>query len=322
MSKLRVCSSLFCLLLILSSLGESLGATSTKSLNYMNQELSFNAPAIIYGRDDRYEANSYFDDNFVKKAHSVAMRVANKHLSESREDPNIINFLNKKLKQTMPQLCPTEKYLEQTILGDCTGFLVSPTTLVTAGHCMKSENECLNNKWVFDYNEDTKDLKKNDVYACKKIISQKEIYSKNEVSDYAVIQLDRPVFDRAPLERRKFGQVPYGTPLLVIGHPLGLPMKITDGAEVMPMNDIELKTRFRSLFLRDHYFTANLDSYAGNSGSPVFNVDTGKVEGVLIQGADDFVFDEKESCIKSRHLRNNYHHTYEKVMKITEIPGL
>jgi len=313
MSKQRIYYKLIALLILNLPICHDVLASSINRFN-------ITPPALIYGNDDRYEVNSYYDDLFVRKARSVALRVSNRRLTENREDPNIINFLNKKLKQVIPQICSSEKYLEQTSLGDCSGFLISPTKLVTAGHCMKSENECSANKWVFDFTENTKELIKNNVYACKKIISQKLIYSKKEVSDYAVIELDRPVLDRTPLERRKYGTVAYGTPLLIIGHPLGLPMKITDGAKVMRMNDIELETQIRSLFLRDHYFTANLDSYSGNSGSPVFNVKTGKVEGVLIQGADDFIFDEEESCLKSRHLSDNHHNTYEKIMRITEIP--
>ena len=39
----------------------------------------------------------------------------------------------------------------------------------------------------------------------------------------------------------------------------------------------------------DGYFVANLDTYGGNSGSPVFNSDTHEVEGILVRGERDFV---------------------------------
>ena len=39
-----------------------------------------------------------------------------------------------------------------------------------------------------------------------------------------------------------------------------------------------------------NFFVANLDTYAGNSGSPVFNTDTGLIEGILVRGEQDFVF--------------------------------
>ena len=46
------------------------------------------------------------------------------------------------------------------------------------------------------------------------------------------------------------------TPLVVIGHPSGLPTKIADGAWVRN-NESE------------YYFVTNLDTFGGNSGSAV-----------------------------------------------------
>ena len=277
---------------------------------------------VIYGADDRHEASEYSDNSFIEKARSVAMRVSKRRLAEDREDPNLINFPIRKLKSLMPQLCSSEQYLEEISLGDCTGFLIAPDKLLTAGHCMNDISECAGNKWVFDFRKDTAQLKKESVYSCKKIISQKHIYNNHEVSDYAIIELDRPVLDRKPLSYRKRGRVAIGTPLVVIGNPLGLPTKIANGAQVSKMNDIERAHRFKSWLLRRDYFTANIDTYSGNSGSPVFNEDTGIVEGIVIEGHDDFEFNETSLCQESVHLSDSHHNTFEKVMRITKIPGL
>jgi V8-like Glu-specific endopeptidase len=187
---------------------------------------------------------------------------------------------------------------------------------------MIDESECSSNKWVFDFKEGITQFSKNNVYSCKKIIAQKYIYSEKEVNDYAVIELDRNVLGRAPLAHRKYGHVPLNTPLLVIGHPMGLPMKITDGAWVSRMNETERLRKIHSWFLRANYFIANLDSYAGNSGSPVFNKKTGKVEGILIQGTEDFIFNGSMNCLESQHLSNSYLNTFEKVMRITKVPEI
>ncbi len=283
---------------------------------------SFENTDLIYGADDRYEVNEYANPLFIEKARSVALKVSARKLSENREDPTLINFNTRKLKQVVPQICSDERFVDQVSLGDCSGFLISPNKLITAGHCITSEQECLSNKWVFDFKADTKVIKKSNVYSCKKVIAQKYIYNKIQVNDFAVIELDRPVFGRAPLEYRKKGFVDHETPLVVIGHPLGLPMKITDGGRVAGLNNIEKETTFRSVFLRRNYFTANLDTFAGNSGSPVLNYETGKVEGILIQGADDFIFNQDRGCSESRHLSNDALNTYEKVMRINHVPGL
>ena len=53
----------------------------------------------------------------------------------------------------------------------------------------------------------------------------------------------------------------------------------------MAFGDSEVRTVDKS-----GYFVANLDTYGGNSGSAVFNTDTGLVEGILVRGENDFVY--------------------------------
>lgn len=62
----------------------------------------------------------------------------------------------------------------------------------------------------------------------------------------------------------------------MIGHPVGLPLKVADDAVVSDPGDGQT------------YFEANLDTYGGNSGSAVFNARTGLIEGILVRGAQDF----------------------------------
>ena len=286
----------------------------------INNEI--NNDDLIYGNDDRYEVEDYQSQLYRNYSNSIAIRVDADKLTEDRANPQIVNFPHTKLSERIENICPTERFIDQYSVGSCSGFLVSKNLLVTAGHCMQTLNDCEGKKWIFDFKEQTNTFKKADIYSCKKIISQKYNYSNKEVNDYAVIELDRPVFDRLPLPLRKHGYVTVGTPVLVIGHPLGLPMKITDGAKVSRMNDDERVHRFRTLLNKLNYFNANLDSYGGNSGSPVFNQNTGKVEGILVQGAEDFVFDQKLQCVRSNRLSNSFHNTYEKVMRITKVPGL
>ncbi len=277
---------------------------------------------LIYGNDDRYEIYEYPDNSFIDKAQSVAMRVPSRRLLEDRDDSSLINFQARKLSQLMPLICSDEKYIDQYSVGDCSGFLVAPNILVTAGHCMKSESECSKNKWIFGYTKGINQFQKSDVYSCKKIIAQKLNYNESEVNDYAVVELDRSVESRVPLSRRHMGTVLPNTALVVIGHPMGLPMKAVNGGRVTLFNDKEMLNPLKSIFLRANYFNANLDVYAGNSGSPVFNQNTGKVEGILIQGAEDFIYDEEQKCMKSKHLSNSHHNSYEKVMRITKVPGI
>ncbi len=97
--------------------------------------------------------------------------------------------------------------------------------------------------------------------------------------DYCVVRVDRAITapNAEPLDIRRSGSVSVGTPIGVIGHPAGLPMKVAFGPT----------TAVRSVG-PNGYFVANLDTYGGNSGSPVFNATTGLVEGILVRGETDY----------------------------------
>jgi V8-like Glu-specific endopeptidase len=178
--------------------------------------------------------------------------------------------------------CAEERFSHQITAAMCSGFLVGNKYLVTAGHCITSESDCASNKWVFDYKVDDAGqsgvtVANTSVYSCKRIISR--ALDRMSQDDYAYIELDRVVTDRAPLTFRKTGSINAGDEILVIGHPTGLPTKITDGAHVRA--------------LKGKFFTANLDTYGGNSGSAVFNATTGVVEGILVRGENDYISDSR-----------------------------
>ena len=74
----------------------------------------------------------------------------------------------------------------------------------------------------------------------------------------------------------------------MIGFPSGLPCKVAANAKVSQNTDTFV-------------FTGNLDTYGGNSGSPVFNLTTHEVEGILVRGGEDFEFvtNTLGGCIQS-----------------------
>lgn len=244
-------------------------------------------PKIIYGDDNRVDVYASTNPEFVKLSKSTAAMISNSKMSKS------ILGLNFKLDPaTLTQkmrACSDERFASQPAVARCSGFLISDKLLVTAGHCMrkpfldpktgKMVDDCKNNSWVFDYKMDSEteiNLNKSasTVYKCNKIISRE--LNDQTLNDYALIELDRAVTDREPLKFRKRGKIKSGSEIVVIGHPSGLPTKITDDAQVKD--------------LKKNYFTANLDTYGGNSGSAVFNVSTGEVEGILVRGDTDYKY--------------------------------
>ena len=176
-------------------------------------------------------------------------------------------------------ICSTAKFSQQITAAVCSGFLVGEDLLVTAGHCIKYKSDCERYLWVFDFvdnsnGEKTILVKKSSVYQCKKILSRS--LNKWTKNDFALIRLDRKVTDRAALKVRTEGKIADGQDVTVIGHPTGIPTKVAGGA-----------------FVRDNsnskFFETNLDTFGGNSGSAVFNSETGIVEGILVRGEKDYI---------------------------------
>lgn len=238
------------------------------------------APSVIYGTDDRYDILDSDNPLFVKLAKSTAARIEKNQITIDGLDA-ILRF--ESLMES-EGVCSSEKFATQNSIADCSGFLIAKDLLVTAGHCVTKQEDCDAFYWAFDYQEgevvDNK-LPSSSIYSCKKIIKQRfDIFTD---ADYAVIQLDRKVKDRKPLKFRKRGEVKNGDKLVVIGHPSGLPTKIAESGEVV-QNDA------------GEYFVTNLDTFGGNSGSAVFNTTSGVVEGIMVRGARDYIYDYEQGC--------------------------
>ncbi len=239
---------------------------------------------VIYGDDDRKEPfDPANDPGMVAAARATAAL-----LYKSQVTPDPANAA----KCTLPgalfgdayQLCAEEPFRDQPNPAFCTGFLVGDDLLVTAGHCVESQENCETIAFVFGFGLDKEGRNpllssSQEVYACKKLLSR----SLNEPSqtDFALVQLDRKVADRAPLAFRKEGRIDADTAVTVIGHPAGLPTKVAGGAHVRA-NDAAA------------FFVTNTDTYGGNSGSPVLNSATHEVEGILVRGEEDFI--DKGGC--------------------------
>lgn len=229
-------------------------------------------PDVIYGEDNRVEANESSDAILREASLSVAAFMSRTHLQKSGQ-----GYVLKGRTLQDRGICASERFSDQPSLSTCSGFLVAPNVLVTAGHCVKASTGCDSGAWVFDYKiirngEDIR-VPSSSVYSCKRVI--KKVLDPLERRDFAVIELDRKVTGRRPLKLRETGKVSPGDRLAVIGYPNGLPLKIADDGEVRR--------------LEKHFFVTNLDTYHGNSGSPVLNTATGIVEGILVRGDDDFV---------------------------------
>lgn len=234
------------------------------------------------------------------------------------------------------RLCRNEKFSrDPSISYACTGFLVAPDLLVTAGHCAANAGEEISNEkggycevytWYFDYQNTTaaplavNRFSGNRIFKCKEII-----YAINEQDplgrDFALIRLRRKV----PHSRHLFtlgeaNELRSNMRLNMLGHPMGTPLKLSPNGVILE-NDP-----------RKTYLKTNLDAFAGNSGSPVLNP-LKEVIGVLVAGKPNVgLYTTRRGCERYNRCdsggRNcveiaegslqGHPHTYSKVQKIDD----
>lgn len=234
-------------------------------------------PSVIYGDDDRVDLYEVTDPRVLRLADSTVVLFSERDVSI---DPSGTTAnLHTSQYGASNQLCREEPFYDQPTAGFCSGSLVAPDIIMTAGHCVTSQYSCSTTKFIFGFaiHEEgvyPETVPAGDVYGCKDLIAREQQYSG---ADWALIRLDRPVGNRKPLSVNRSGTISDGTPLFVIGHPAALPTKVAGGAKVRDSSP-------------EGHFVANLDTYGGNSGSAVFNGYTGLIEGILVRGEVDYVW--------------------------------
>lgn len=240
----------------------------------------------IYGEDDRLEYFAATQDMKTLSDSVVSFWKAGQI--------EILNTGGVKLKTVnfgdRLNLCPGEKFREQPIGAFCSGSLVGEDLVMTAGHCIKNEAACAEARMVFGYaikkegGEAVTTMAASEVYSCSRIVKRflggepgsTNPTGQNLGADFALLQLDRKVTGHKPLAINRGDNLKKGDGIFVIGHPVGLPLKVAGGATVRDFSKVG-------------YFVADLDTFGGNSGSPVFNTRTRKIEGILVRGDEDFV---------------------------------
>ena len=187
-------------------------------------------------------------------------------------------------------LCSTEKFYNENEGAWCSGTLIAPNVVITAGHCIQNQVECAKTAFAFGYSyshqgDDPELRPKTEIYGCKLVLSQ-TLDQAGRGMDYSIVQLDRPVTGHLPVTLGNGANLANGTALTVIGHPSGLPTKVATG-------------KVRDNAAAQPYYVTNLDTFAGNSGSGVFNSSTGTYEGILVRGDTDFKTDAARNCTVS-----------------------
>ncbi|SDH01163.1 trypsin-like peptidase domain-containing protein [Winogradskyella thalassocola] len=271
--------------------------SQNKEIEYPFAEPGSKVTRGVFGEDGRKEvkdAEGYTD--FVR---ATAVMISKQNIYDNEFYAwSLRDLLTQKFETD--KFHPNVKFLDQPTVGSCTGFLIAPDIMVTAGHCINSMEDANRSVWVFDYTNESDfidgnrlNFKSENIFEVESIIAS--TFDDDTNNDYAILKLKRQS-DRAPYRFRTSGTVLENGAINTIGCPTGLPLKFSTDAVVVDNSP-------------SNWFKSNIDSFPGNSGGPVFD-QNGFIEGILVRGAvefnkaddkytGDYKYDEDCECIKT-----------------------
>jgi hypothetical protein len=267
----------------------------------------------VYGTDDRVFLEDYKNNQIKWYSLSVAAIVHQSKI-ETGEFPLLSMILGETL-ENENYLCSDELYAKEFTTAKCSAFLVGKDLILTAGHCITGPESCKENKFIFEFrkdlifsrSEDEVFVPKESIYGCKEIIHRE--YNYDTQNDFSLVRLDREVIGREPLKFRTSKKIDINARVVALGHPSGLPMMVHEGRVLKNKNPF--------------FFTTNMDTFAGNSGGPVINLETGLVEGIMVRGEDDYTIDDNLDCYRRKKCPENAKGCLgEEVTRITVIAEL
>ena len=269
---------------------------------------------IIYGDDDRMEEYQVNNPSLLAAGDATVILVPLSALTTNSDGS--YNLPDQTFGEWYSEyygnsLCPDEPYTDQPTPGFCSGFLVAPDIIATAGHCAYCPCELSYMAVIFGFvmhDEETPALviPAQDVYFVQDVIN-----NQIEFPDCALMRLDRKVTGHTPLPIRHTGKIDDDQSLVLISYPMGLPRKYDWGGKVYDNTPAT-------------FFSVNLDAYPGSSGGVVLNRDTLSVEGILVRGPASFETDWFDYCDRSIIVPDNegYDGYWDEATRITALSSV
>ncbi len=258
--------------------------------------------AAVNGTDDRQE--TYLDARMHKIARATLLQVPTVYANQNDKKQWTVDFVELS-DSSYYNVCKDEKFASQKLSPiACTGFLIAPDLMMTAGHCMvnfgKAEKiqtaHCESFAWLLDYQASaqgqpaTEGLPEDKIVRCKEVIYANFAYSNKDgintySQDIALVRLERPITDRPHL-KLAMSEPAIAEKLAMVGYPHGVPAKYVKNSAVLNTDHPD-------------YIRTNIDAVGGNSGSPVLNAKD-EVVGLLVRSFPnaDLVDDKKQGCAR------------------------
>ena len=232
--------------------------------------------AAIIGSDDRHEV---IDAPILIQdiSNSIAALVRKKNVIDQGD--GTFKLLGDSYTENL-NFCSDSSFVQtQSIVANCSAFLIGPNLLGTAGHCIEKGSKINLEEFyaVFDYKVKSHGqsefiVKKEDIFELKS--TRQFLFDFPGDKDVAVIELDREVKGRTPLKLSN-NRPTVGEELYILGFPFGLAMKYQDNGYV---------TSESSPFGGVDSFVLDLDIFSVNSGSAIFSAKSNEIVGILVRG--------------------------------------
>lgn len=273
---------------------------SEAEVEFDNGKKRLKGPSQFDSRIEMLQLDSAIDWQLeiLTASESVAMVVEKEKLSQISKNVYTLD-ISQSLGKTY-NLCPTEAFFNQPVVGTGTAFIFSNNTMLTAKHVF--EKPLKDYVIVFGYRIIHANGVVENFYNANDLYYPREIISNLDDMDVIQFKVDRE-FDRPALKWANSATLVKNDEVYMIGYPMGIPQKISLNANIEDNS-------------KSSYFYTSLDSFQGNSGSPVFDFTTNKVIGILVSGEIDFKFNG--NCFYCPICKVPYCKG-EKVMRIEEI---
>jgi hypothetical protein len=259
--------------------------------------------AVVYGTDGRHEIRDEPDTRLVQIARERAVAIVPRQAVS--EDEGRVSIAASSARETFG-LCEGERFGEQPSGAFCTGFLVEPDLVLTAGHCLLAFS-CRSSMVVRGYEmaseAEPAAIGSAGVARCLEVEADTLGEEAGGVGiDVAWIRLDRELAFATTAEGVAMGssELSAGQEAILIGNGLGIPTKIDRG------------TVAESGSADGESFRAAVDNFVGGSGAPLFDLN-GRLLGIATGGQADFL-ETGAGCRITRRLEPS--HGDEKIIRI------